>query len=117
MTFNHWVTGSNPVALTTFRFVETYILQQIGRRACLYQWTVLDNVGHPTAQIALYSAKCATPQRKSIDHICQIIVPKALATQGGVHFSFDEQKKNCSPSFYENIADIDAIDFVDFLVS
>ena len=30
VTFNHWVTGSNPVALTILLFVETYILQQIG---------------------------------------------------------------------------------------
>ena len=33
VTFNHWVTGSNPVALTTIRFVETYILHQFGWRA------------------------------------------------------------------------------------
>ena len=30
VTFNHWVTGSNPVALTILLFVEPYILQQIG---------------------------------------------------------------------------------------
>ena len=30
VTFNHWVTGSNPVALTILLFVETCILQQIG---------------------------------------------------------------------------------------
>ncbi len=30
VTFNHWVTGSNPVALTILLFVETHILQQIG---------------------------------------------------------------------------------------
>jgi hypothetical protein len=45
VTFNHWVTGSNPVALTTIRFVETYILQQIAFCVSILSglcWTVLD---------------------------------------------------------------------------
>ena len=57
VTFNHWVTGSNPVALTTIRFVETYILQQIGWLPSDFKWTVLDSVGHPTLQITIIIAK------------------------------------------------------------
>ena len=44
VTFNHWVTGSNPVALTTIRFVENFILQQIGWRLYVFEWTVVDTL-------------------------------------------------------------------------
>ena len=57
VTFNHWVTGSNPVALTTIRFVETYILQQIGWRPYGFEWTVQGSVGHPTPEIPAYTGK------------------------------------------------------------
>ncbi len=40
VTFNHWVTGSNPVALTILLFVESYILQQIGGWPYGFKWTV-----------------------------------------------------------------------------
>jgi len=52
------------IALTTIRFVETYILQQIGWLPSGFKWTVLDSVGHPTPEIPAYTGKNSEFLRK-----------------------------------------------------